>query len=123
MQYMLVFRETDQDFAKRDDPKAAPEYWGAWKAYVGAVRAADAFVAGNALQPPQTATVVSLRNGKRQVQDGPFAETREFLGGYFVVELPTLDDALAWAARAPCAASGSVEVRPVLDTAPPEPSR
>lgn len=55
-----------------------------------------------------------LRGGKRQVQDGPFADTKEHLGGYFIVEVPSLDVALEWAARAPCAATGSSEVRPVL---------
>ncbi len=123
MEYMLIFNETAQDFAKRDDPKAAPEYWGAWKAYSGAARAADVMVGGNALQPPDTTTSVRLRNGKRQVQDGPFADTREHLGGFFIVNVPSLDDALEWAARAPCAGSGSVEVRPVLSGPPPAAGR
>jgi hypothetical protein len=69
---------------------------------------------GNGLQPPHTSTTVRVRDGKRQVQDGPFADTREHLGGYFVIEVPSLDEALEWAARAPCAVSGSTEVRPVL---------
>ena len=72
-----------------------------------------------ALQPPHTATHVRVRNGQRQVQDGPFADTREHLGGYFIVKVPSLDVALEWAARAPNSATGTTEVRPVLDM-PPE---
>ena len=67
-----------------------------------------------------TATTVRIRDGKRLVQDGPFADTKEQLGGYFVIEVPDLDAALEWAARAPSAACASVEVRPVLPPmAPP----
>jgi hypothetical protein len=123
MQYMLIFREPAQDFERRDDPIAAPEYWGAWNAYLGALNSSGVVVSGNGLQPPKTATMVKLRNGKRQVQDGPFADTREHLGGYFVIDVPSLDEALEWAARAPCAASGSVEVRPLLAGPPPGASR
>ena len=61
-----------------------------------------------------TGTRVQVEGSKRPVQDGPFADTHEHLGGYFVVDVATLDEALEWAARAPCASAGSVEVRPVL---------
>jgi hypothetical protein len=64
-----------------------------------------------------TGTTLRVRGDKRQVQDGPFADTKEQLGGYFVIEVPDLDSALEWAARAPCASTGGVEVRPVF-TAP-----
>ena len=114
MQYMLIFRETPAEVGRRDDPAAAPAYWGAWNAYVGALGGAGVVVSGNGLQPPRTATTVRLSGGQRQVQDGPFADTHEHLGGYFIVEVASLDQALEWAARAPCAAAGSVEVRPVL---------
>ena len=77
-------------------------------------------VKGDGLQGPNTATTVRIRDGKRIVQDGPFADTKEQLGGYFVIEVPDLDAALEWAARAPSAACASVEVRPVLPPmAPP----
>ena len=69
---------------------------------------------GHGLMPPSTATTVRVAGGKRQVQDGPFADTREHLGGYFIIDVPSLETALEWAARAPCASSGSTEVRPVL---------
>jgi hypothetical protein len=114
MEYMLMFRETTQDMDQRNDPVQAPAYWGAWNAYIGALAGAGVVVSGNGLQPPHTATTVRVRDGKRQVQDGPFADTREHLGGYFVIRADSLDAALEWAARAPCAASGSTEVRPVL---------
>lgn len=114
MQYMLIYRETEQDLAVRNDPKAAPAYWGAWTAYIGAMSSAGVMVSGNGLQPPQTSTTVRVRDNKRQVQDGPFADTREHLGGYVIVDVPSLDEALAWAARSPNVTTGSTEVRPVL---------
>jgi hypothetical protein len=114
MQFMLIFKETTAEVARRDDPAAAPAYWGAWQAYVGALHGSGIVVSGNALQAPRTATHVRLEGGTRQVQDGPFADTHEHLGGYFIIETASLDVALDWAARAPSAGAGSVEVRPVL---------
>jgi hypothetical protein len=114
MQYMLLFTETEADFAKRNHPEEAGAYWGGWSAYIGALREAGVIVNGDGLQGPHTATTVRVRDGKRSVEDGPFADTKEQLGGYFVIEVPDLDTALDWAARAPSASCGSVEVRPVL---------
>lgn len=114
MQYMLIFREPLDEFAKRTDPARAPAYWGAWRAYVGALHGSGKVVNGDGLEPPDTATLVRIREGRRQVQDGPFPDTHEQLGGYFVIDADSLDEALEWAARAPCADSGSVEVRPVM---------
>lgn len=111
---MLMFQETAQDFANRTDAQAAPGYWRAWNAYIGALVGSGVVKGGNGLQPPHLATTVRVRNGKRHVQDGPYADTREQLAGYFVVDVPSLDEALEWAARAPCAATGGTEVRPVL---------
>ncbi len=73
------------------------------------------YLGANPLQPTSMATSVRVRNGKRLVTDGPFAETREQLGGYFLIEANHLDDALAIAARIPMARKGTVEVRPVID--------
>lgn len=112
MQYMLMFRETETDFAHRDDPEEAPTYWGAWMAYIVALNKAGVVVNGAGLHPPHSATMVRMRDGKRHVQDGPYADTKEQLGGYFVIEVPDLDTALDWAARSPSAAYGSTEVRP-----------
>jgi hypothetical protein len=119
MEYMLMFFETPAECARRDNPSQAPAYWGAWQAYVDAVRASGCVKNGHGLEPPRTATTVRVAAGKRQVQDGPFAETREHLGGYFVIDVPSLDTALEWAARAPNASAGHTEVRPVL---PPPPA-
>ena len=74
---------------------------------------AGTYVGGEPLQPVASATTVRLRGGKRHVQDGPYADTKEQLGGFIILELPSLDAALAWAARCPAAATGAVEVRPL----------
>ncbi len=114
MQYMLCFFETTAEVARRDDPSEAPAYWAAWTAYIGALSTSGTVVGGNGLQPPRTATRVSLQAGRRLVQDGPVADAKEHLGGYFIVEVPDLSAALEWAARSPNAAAGHTEVRPVL---------
>jgi hypothetical protein len=75
------------------------------------------YLAANPLQPTSMATSVRVRNGKRLVTDGPFAETREQLGGYFLIEAKDLDEAIAIAARIPMARQGTVEVRPVIEIA------
>jgi hypothetical protein len=80
-------------------------------AYIGALNEAGVFVATDWLHPVETATTVSLENGQRRIQDGPFAATRETLGGYFVIEVPTLDAAIAWAEKCPAAKYGKVEIR------------
>lgn len=113
MKYAICIYETADDFAARNSAKA-PEYWGAWKAYAAALGAS--LTGGSALQAPVTATTLSVRNGKRQVQDGPYADTKEQLGGFMLIEAANLDEALDWAARCPAAASGRVEVRPALST-------
>jgi hypothetical protein len=116
MEYMLMFYESKVEFARRDENPATSSYWGAWGAYMQALNEAGvATGTGNALQPPETGTSVRLKDGKRHVQDGPFADAKEQLGGYLIIEVPSLDQALEWASRAPCAANGGVEVRPVLD--------
>lgn len=123
MDYVLLYKETPAEIGKRTDPTAAEAYWGGWSAYMGAMVQAGVMKSGNALQPAETGTVLRVENGARHfadatVQDGPFADTKEMLGGYVVIDVPDLDAALEWAARAPCAAAGSVEVRPVLDRSP-----
>jgi len=88
--------------------------FGAYMAYTQALKDAGAFVAGDPLQPSTTATTVRLRNDTRQVLDGPYADTKEQLGGYYLVEVKDLDEAVAWAARCPGATHGVMEVRPVM---------
>jgi hypothetical protein len=113
MNYMLLVAETQADFDKRSDPARAATLGEAWKAYSDALRKTGVFVRGSGLQPPQTATTVRVRDGKRHVQDGPFAESKELIGSVIVIDVPNLDEALEWAARCPVAAWGAVEVRPV----------
>ncbi len=116
MEYMLMFYESEADFARRKEDPATSPYWAAWMAYSRAINEAGVSDGtGNALQPPEASTVVRLKDGKRQVQDGPFAEAKEQLGGYMVIKAPDLDKALEWAARCPAAVNGAVEVRPVLN--------
>jgi len=114
MEYMLLFIESAAELAIRNDPEKAPAYWGAWSAYAGTVAQSGVMVSGAGLQPPETATTLRIRDGKRQVHDGPYAESKEMLGGFFVINVPDLDAALEWAARSPSATCGSVEVRPTL---------
>lgn len=114
MQYMLMFNEPMSEIAKGNDPAAAPAYFGAWGAYVKSAHAAGIVLHGEGLQPPQMGTTVRVRNGKRVVQDGPYADAKEHLGGYFVIDVPSLDIALDWAAKSPCAEVGSIEVRPIM---------
>ncbi len=92
-----------------------PDDWAQEKAvygaYIGALNEAGVFVSTDWLQPVESATTVSFENGQRRIQDGPFAATRETLGGYFVIDVPTLDAALAWAEKCPAARHGKVEIR------------
>src|SRR5438876_1204923 len=95
------------------DPAAMAEEMPKWEAFgVNAAKVATQ-VAGQALQPSSTATVVSVRDGKRITTDGPFVETKEQLGGFFLIECENLEAALAVAAKAPVARTGHVEVRAV----------
>lgn len=114
MQYMLILNETAADFADRNDPARADGYWAGWNAFIGAMAAAGIVVNGDGLLPPETATTVRIRDGEQIVEDGPFADSKEQLAGYFVIEVDDLDAALAWAAQAPSAATASVEIRPVM---------
>lgn len=118
MKYAIIIYENPSDFAARTDPAAAGEYWGAYTAYNQVLTEAGVMGGGAGLQPPATATTLRLRDGKRHVQDGPFADTKEQLGGFYLIDAPDLDAALSWAAKCPGASAGGVEVRPVL-TMPP----
>jgi len=110
MQFALLIYESPEAFAaRRSDGTDA--YTGAWRAYHKALEKAGVFVAGDPLKGPETGTTIRIKDGKRGVQDGPYADTKEQLGGFTVLELPSLDAALEWAARCPAASSGAVEVR------------
>jgi hypothetical protein len=115
VKYALFIYETPAAFANRSDAEQE-RYWAAWRAWGVALNEAGVMRGGNALQPPATATVVRNVGDRRQVQDGPFADSKEQLGGFTLIEAPTLDAALAWAAKAPVVAmGGAIEVRPVLE--------
>jgi hypothetical protein len=109
MKYALLVHQSQEHFEKRDAAAMA-----AGRAYGEALQAAGVFVGGAGLESPQATTTVSIRDGKRQVHDGPYAETKEFLAGFGIIDVPDLDAALEWAARHPAAAYASVEVRPLL---------
>ena len=116
MEYVFLLYESKADFESRKQSPETSPYWGAWQAYMKALD--DAGIGksgerGNALQPPITGTTVRLKGSERRVQDGPYADTKEQLGGFLLLDLPSLDQALAWAARCPAAVNGAVEVRPV----------
>lgn len=118
MKYAILVYETPAELAAREDPARTVAYWSAYTAFSQALVDAGVAAGGAGLHAPAVATTVRLRDGKRHVQDGPFADTKELLGGLFIIDVPDLTAALEWAARCPAATSGSVEVRPML---PPPP--
>jgi hypothetical protein len=95
-------------------PEQQKEGMAAYYAYTEALRKAGALVGSNRLQNADTATTVRVANGKTQVLNGPFVDIKEQLGGYYLIEAADLDAAIAWAARCPGAAHGTVEVRPIF---------
>jgi hypothetical protein len=118
MQYLIMATETESDFAQRDDPETSGAYWAAWTGYIAALAESGVMTGAGGLMPPSTSTTVRRRDGEVVVQDGPFADTKEQLGGYFVIDVPDLDTALEWALRCPSADSAAVEVRPLLPPMP-----
>jgi hypothetical protein len=112
MQFALLIYESPEAFASRKSD-GSDHYTGAWRAYHKALVESGVYVAGDPLEVPETGTTIKLKDGKRGVQDGPYADTKEQLGGFTILELPSLDAALEWAARCPAASYGAVEVRPL----------
>lgn len=110
MKYAILSYQSREQFEAPRNPAAA----AAGRAYGEALRSAGIVVTAAGLHPPQAATMVFVRDGKRQVHDGPYPETKEFLGGFVIIDVPNLDAALEWAARHPAAAQSAVEVRPVF---------
>src|SRR5215211_7426573 len=115
MQYLVLIYSEEPTGAP--DPAQIGAVMEEYNAYSQMLRDRGAFVSGEALQPTQTATTVRVRDGQTMTTDGPFAETKEALGGFYLVEAADLDEALAFAAACPAAQYGSVEVRPILDFA------
>lgn len=112
MQYLILISSDEKAWAGLSNEQIAASM-GAYAEYSKALATGGVLRGGASLQPVATATTVRVRNGKTVTTDGPFAETKEQLGGYYVIEVPNLDAALAWAAKCPGAAHGTVEVRPL----------
>src|SRR5215218_3311789 len=112
MQYLLMIYRSEAEFGKMD-AAARKELSGEYGAFTQSIIQSGHFKAGDGLQPTTTATTVRVRDGKTLTTDGPFAETREQLGGYYLVEAKDLDTAIEIASRIPSARIGSIEVRPI----------
>ena len=109
MRYMMLIHHDEAALAK-----APPSLWGDYAAFNDAIAKADvAYQSGNRLQPSSAATTVRVTDDKTAVLDGPYADTKEQLAGYFMIDAPDLDAAISWAARCPSARYGSIEVRPM----------
>jgi hypothetical protein len=111
MKYMLAIYH---DEAAMKCGQSDAQVMAAHQAYTEALKKAGAFLAVNALQPSSTATTVRVKQGRTEVLDGPYAEAKEQLAGYYLIEVADLDTAIAWAARCPDASIGRVEVRPIF---------
>ena len=113
MEYIFLLHNDEARWPKMTEEEQDREM-GAYVAYRKALHEAGVLTGGNRLESATTSTRVRVTSdGKRSVLDGPYAETKEQLGGYFIVDVPDLDSAVTWAARCPCANTGTVEVRPV----------
>jgi hypothetical protein len=112
MQYMLLIYGDEGARASATKEQMGQMY-AAYGAYTEAMKKAGVFKAGDPLQASSTATTVRAPEGKTKVLNGPYAETKEQLGGYYIIDVPDLDAALSWAARCPGASQGALEVRPI----------
>lgn len=112
MQYLLLLNARESGFANMT-PAEQQQGMAAYMAYTEALKSAGVYLGSNRLQPVATATTVRIVDGKTQVLDGPYADSKEQLGGYFLIDAPDLDAALSWAARCPGASHGVIEVRPI----------
>ena len=118
MQFMILIYDDESQWAKMPEAESKAIF-GKYMAYSAEMTKAGVFKAGDALKPTSTATTVRLRQGKTLTTDGPFAETKEQLGGYYIIDVPNLEEALKWAAKCPSAPMGSIEVRPVMEMPKP----
>jgi hypothetical protein len=116
MKYMLIIVGEEGDQQDQLSPEEMQENLKHWSDYSRELVEAGAYLAGEGLQPSATATTVAhASGGERIVSDGPFAETKEQVGGFYLIECGNLDEALAWAKKVPVGEGGSIEVRPVMD--------
>jgi hypothetical protein len=119
MEYLLLLHDDETRWGRMSEEDLG-RGMGAYAAYTNALQEAGVFVGGNPLAATTTATIVRVTSdGKTSVLDGPYAETKEQLGGYYLIDVPDLDAAISWAARCPCASSGTVEVRPIAQIPTP----
>ncbi|MGH2661946.1 MAG: YciI family protein [Actinomycetota bacterium] len=111
----------DESLGEQASPEETKQVTDAWWAYEGELQKSEGTrLAGEALQPTATATTVRTRDGKTTTTDGPFAETKEQLGGFYLIEAKDLDEALEWAVKCPGAAWGTIELRPIQEFEPPQ---
>ncbi|MES1202081.1 MAG: YciI family protein [Pseudomonadota bacterium] len=113
MQYLILIYGAEDAWAKMS-PEQAAEVMGAYMAYTKALKAAGKHVAGDELQPTSTAKSITLRAGKTNVVDGPYVDTKESLGGYYLISVENEAEALEWASKCPAVLHGGVELRPVV---------
>jgi hypothetical protein len=116
MQYLLLIHDDERGWWNLSDEDKAALYQE-YGALTAALRESGAYVGGNQLQPTSSAATVRVRESESVVTDGPFAETKEQLGGYYLIDVESLDEALEWAAKIPSARYGSIEVRPLMPVA------
>lgn len=114
MHYSILIYETADEFAARTDPDRQQDYWNGVVTYVATIRQSGVLVSGCGLQPPDQAKALRRHGGAVVVEDGPYAEVKDQLGGLFIIDVPDLDTALDWARRFPQRPGQGVEVRPVL---------
>ena len=117
MQYIVLIYGSEKGWGSMSRPDVEQIY-AEYKKYSEELAKAGVMRGGSELKPTTTATTVRVRGGKRQVTDGPFAETKEQLGGFYLIEVANLEAALDWAAKCPSARDGSIEVRPLASGAP-----
>ena len=122
MKYMLLIVGDESKYAEMSEEEGRAQMQR-WTDYTKDLVDAGAFVAGEGLQTSTTATTLRLQDGERLLTDGPFAETKEQIGGYYTIECKNLDEAIEWAAKLPSAEWGVTEIRPVMDTGAEEPQR
>ncbi len=118
MKYLLLIYASEASWASISEEEQGKIFQG-YMDFTKDIHKSGNYLGGEALEPISTATTVRVKDGKTVTTDGPFAETREQLGGYYLVEAKDLDEAIAIAARIPGAAHGSIEVRPIMPTPPP----
>jgi hypothetical protein len=117
MEYIVLIYGSEKGWTSMSKPEVERMY-AEYRTYSADLAKAGVLRGGSELKPTTSATTVRLRGGKRQVTDGPFAETKEQLGGFYLIDVPNLEAALDWAARCPSAGDGSIEVRPLAQGAP-----